>query len=184
MDPESQHTPDEAVKNTGDNTPKPQEAANPKQKGLPQTQDELDAIVTSRLDRDRKERQDEADRKATEEQGNYKKLYQELEPKHKQLEAESQTLSTRITTLSKFVSDRIEAETKDWPALATLSKPAADAPIEDMVAWADKYRPEIEKLQQPTTNPAPAPSNFAPTNNGSSSSEVKSDQELLYRRGW
>jgi predicted nuclease with TOPRIM domain len=94
------------------------------------------------------------------EQGQYKTLAEQREARVKELEP----IQNRYSELSTLVAGQIETQIKDWPAEVRTFDPGPDASVEQRLAWLEKSKPLIEKLQQqarasqPGNAPNPRPS--------------------------
>lgn len=95
------------------------------------------------------------------EQGQYKELAEKQQIRVQELEP----VAERYHALSMQVVLQIEAQIKDWPAEVKAFDPGSDAPVEERLAWIEKSRPLIEKLQlqaratNPGNMPGPRPVN-------------------------
>lgn len=95
------------------------------------------------------------------EQGQFKQLAEQHEARVKELEPVAQSYSQ----LAELVSGQIESQIKDWPTELKAFDPGKDAPIEQRLAWLEKSKPLLEKLQQqarsqsPGNAPGPRPAN-------------------------
>jgi len=105
-------------------------------------------------------RKQEADAKAAldkqlKEQGQYKELAEQHEARVQELEP----VAERYGQLAELVGQQIKTQIKDWPAEVKTFDPGEDAPIEQRLAWLEKSKPLIEKLQQQAraTQPGNAP---------------------------
>ncbi len=78
------------------------------------------------------------------EQGEYKKLADQYQARTQELEP----VAERYTALSGLIAEQVKAQIKDWPAEVKAFDPGEDAPIEQRLAWLEKSKPLIEKLQQ------------------------------------
>jgi DNA repair exonuclease SbcCD ATPase subunit len=98
------------------------------------------------------------------EQGEYKQLAEQHEARVRELEP----VNERYTNLSAQISKQIASETKDWPRELKAFDPGEDAPIEDRLAWMEKSRPLLQKLQDqarsgmPGNSPNPKPAGTTP----------------------
>lgn len=107
--------------------------------------------------------QQEQDRQL-QEQGKYKDLAEKHERRVKELEP----ISESYKQLAELVAGQIEAQIKDWPAEIKVFDPGQDATVEQRLAWLEKSKPLIEKLQlqarsnQPGNGPNPKPSQQTP----------------------
>lgn len=90
------------------------------------------------------------------EQGEFQKLAEQHQSRVKELEP----ISEKYTQLTELVSAQIKAQTKDWPPEIKTFDPGENASIEDRLAWMEKSKPLIEKLQasKPGNGPNPKPS--------------------------
>ncbi len=110
------------------------------------------------------------------EQGKYKELAEQHAERVKALEP----INERYTTLSQLVSAQIETQIKDWPSEVKAFDPGADSSVEQRLAWLEKSKPLIEKLQlqarstSPGNTPGPRPV-------GSSSDDVRGGFENRLR---
>lgn len=112
-----------------------------------------------------KEAEAQAKRQAEEarlkEQGEYKTLAEKHEARVRELEP----LAQSYTQLATLVSGQIEAQIKDWPEEVRAFDPGKDAPIEQRLAWIEKSRALVAKLQgqaRPAGNgPNPRPAGGA-----------------------
>lgn len=162
----AQPTPDEAANNTGagtDGTQPTGAAAPPSAPTAPplvqMTQEALDKLISRRLADDRKAREDEARKRAQEEAGNFKALYEQLQADSgqaaTQAEARIAELTQTVADLSTAVNAQIDAAIKGWPKLATLTDPGPDN-VPARQAWFAKVAPEVGTLQpQPVPPPGP-----------------------------
>jgi hypothetical protein len=102
-----------------------------------------------------------AQQKQLEEQGQFKALAEQHESRVKELEPVAQ----RYHDLSLQVALQIEAQIKDWPQEIKAFDPGNDAPVEARLAWIEKSKPIIEKLQATAVRPGngPNPKPGAPT---------------------
>lgn len=94
--------------------------------------------------------------------------FQKLAEKHAARVQELEPLQGRFETLSTLITGQIEAQIKDWPAEVKTFDPGVDASVEQRLAWVEKSKPLIEKLQQqaqsgrPGNAPNPKPSTQSP----------------------
>lgn len=101
----------------------------------------------------------QADEQRMKEQGQYK----ELAEKHQTRVHELEPIAQSYSQLSARVRNQIESQIKDWPAELKAFDPGPDAPIESRLAWLEKSKPLLEKLQQqarsqlPGNSPNPRP---------------------------
>jgi len=97
--------------------------------------------------------------KQLEEQGQFKALAEQHAARVQELEPVAQ----RYHDLSLLVAGQIEDQIKDWPTEIKAFDPGNDAPVEERLAWIEKSRPIITKLQQqgqgqrPGNAPNPVP---------------------------
>jgi len=91
------------------------------------------------------------------EQGEFQKLAEQHQARVQELEP----ISERYSKLTELVSDQIKSQTKDWPPEIKTFDPGENASIEDRLAWVEKSKPLIDKLQasKPGNGPNPKPSN-------------------------
>lgn len=98
------------------------------------------------------------------EQGEYKQLAEQYQSEVQRLTP----VQERYTNLSAQISKQIASETKDWPRELKAFDPGEDAPIEDRLAWMEKSRPLLKKLQEqaksgmPGNSPNPKPASTTP----------------------
>jgi hypothetical protein len=123
-----------------------------------------------------RKQQEEAAQKAEQqrlrEQGEFQKLAEQHAARVQELEPVAQS----YTQLAELVSGQIESQIKDWPAELKAFDPGKDAPIEQRLAWLEKSKPLLEKLQQQarSTQPGNAPSpRPAGTNPGKDVDELR-----------
>jgi hypothetical protein len=165
-------TPDEAANNTGaeltgtqTDRPAPPATTTPPQVSMSQA--DLDRLISRRLADDRKARDAEAQKKAQEEAGNFKALYEALQAEHTTLtataEARVQELETQVQNLAALVNQQIDAAVKTWPKVITLTDPGSDN-VSARQAWFAKVAPEVGTLQ--TSAPPPGPHTPRPSANG------------------
>lgn len=89
----------------------------------------------------------EAERQAQlKERGEYKVLAEQHAARLKEIEP----LAQSYTQLASLVSGQIESQIKDWPEEVRALDPGSDAPIEQRLAWIEKSRPLVAKLQAQT----------------------------------
>lgn len=147
------------------------------------SQAELDNLIGKRLDRERrklaKELRDEitseitaeARRKEAEEQGDYKRLLDELQPKYDRLVADVESKDATLETLEAYVkadiaevSKAVKDAAKDNDVAAVLQDihPGDDADVAALIAWLNKAKPRMAKLTEkahtPGNGPNPKPS--------------------------
>jgi DNA repair exonuclease SbcCD ATPase subunit len=114
-----------------------------------------------------------AEQQRLKEQGQFKQLAEQHAARVQELEPVAQS----YTQLAELVSGQIESQIKDWPAELKAFDPGADAPIEQRLAWLEKSKPLLEKMQQqvrtqqPGNVPNPRP---AGTNAGKDVDELRS----------
>lgn len=102
--------------------------------------------------------------KAEEERLKAQGEFQKLAEKHAARVQELEPLQGRFDTLSTLITGQIETQIKDWPAEVKTFDPGVDASVEQRLAWVEKSKPLIEKLQQqaqsgrPGNAPNPKPS--------------------------
>lgn len=98
--------------------------------------------------RKRAKEQEEAARLAEDqrlkEQGQYKQLAEQYQARVNELEP----ISERYNQLASLLASQIESETKNWPDEIKVFDPGADAPIEERLAWIEKSKPLVAKLEQ------------------------------------
>ena len=87
------------------------------------------------------------------EQGQFKQLAEQHEARVKELEPLAQSYAALADQLGK----QVEGQMKDWPAEVKAFYPGSDAPIEQRLAWLEKSRALVEKLQQARSTPGNAP---------------------------
>lgn len=85
----------------------------------------------------------EATRKQLEEQGKFKELAEQSQARVKELEPYQE----RYNQLATQLSAQIKTQIKDWPPEVKAFDPGEDAPIEQRLAWIEKSKPIVEKLQ-------------------------------------
>ena len=72
--------------------------------------------------------------------------------------AELQPQIEQAAALAATVGQQIDTEIKEWPAEIVAMAPGPDAGITDRIAWLEKARPLVAKLQQaPTPGNGPGP---------------------------
>ena len=130
-------------------------------------QSRIDAVVTKRLNEE-KEKAKQKEQKAREEtearvkaeQGDFKGLYEALDPKHKELEANFSALQERLAERDKAENKRIDAEIKDWHEQVKALDPGPEN-LEARQAWRDKaakiQAALVDRAQQPGSPPNPIP---------------------------
>jgi len=91
------------------------------------------------------------------EQGEFQKLAEQHQARVQELEP----ISERYSKLTELVSSQIKSQTKDWPPEIKTFDPGENASVEDRLAWVEKSKPLIDKLQasKPGNGPNPKPSN-------------------------
>jgi chromosome segregation ATPase len=110
--------------------------------------------------RDEEAAKQQADEQAKKEQGQYKDLATQYESRVRELEP----VAANYTQLSELVAGQIKEQIKNWPAEVMTFYPGDDAPIEARLAWVEKGKVLVEKLQQqakgaqPGNAPNPRPS--------------------------
>jgi hypothetical protein len=97
----------------------------------------------------------QAEEERLKQQGEFKQLAEQHAARVQELEP----VATRYSQLSLLVASQIEAQIKDWPQEVKAFDPGNDAPVEERLAWIEKSRPLIEKLQQQarSSNPGNSP---------------------------
>lgn len=85
------------------------------------------------------------------EQGEFKALAEKHEARVQALEP----VADRYHALSMQVALQIEGQIKNWPPEVLAFDPGSDAPVEERLAWIEKSRPLIEKLQMQARSQSP-----------------------------
>jgi hypothetical protein len=148
---------------------------------------DVEKLVEERVTAELARRQQDADRKTAETQGEFERLYNEVKPQLETVTAERDDLKKQNGKLTKFVNTQIDAEIAAWPEIVRLTDPGADD-LPARMAWADKLRPKIAetagKHDAPQDAGAPgSPAAHAPGANGHGGDEAaaRASQASLYR---
>jgi hypothetical protein len=147
--------------------PAPTAPATPPAPGQPAprtfTQEEVDAFITARLDREKKAREKEAakaaedaEAKRLEEQKEFAKLAAKHEGRVKELEPELEGTRAERDELRQYVTKQIDAATKDWPESLKKLIPTEGAALARLQAFTTAQAVFEELKGQPRT---PAPGN-------------------------
>jgi hypothetical protein len=114
--------------------------------------------------KDAEEATQKAQADALAEQGKYKELYEQQAAQISTLKP----VQEQYSALAAQVASQIEAQIKDWPQEVKTFDPGSDAPIDQRLAWLEKSKPLIAKLQEqargtnPGNGPNPPPSAGTP----------------------
>ncbi len=99
----------------------------------------------------------EADRKAAEEKGEFKTLYDLEKTKASDLDTRIKTLQEENTSLSGRMHDSIDVEIKEWPASIQALDPGRNSPVGARLDWVAKARDIVKEVKT---------SALPPSNNG------------------
>lgn len=105
------------------------------------TQADIDAAITKRLERERK--QQELKQKET--QGEFQKLYEEVKPQFDALTAENEQLKTQLKTLAEVSHNSIDSVIEKWPEEIKTTDPGKSN-LEVRQKWVEQMTPIALKL--------------------------------------
>lgn len=125
---------------------------------------------------------EEAERKAAEEQGEYRKLYEQATAKVGELTPKSKMLDK----LSDMVSAQLKAEVDKWPEEVKALLPEESTDTLAFYEAVNRARPLAQKLTEATTQPAPPAGNGrSPKPTGpAGTSKSEEERRLAYQRQW
>ena len=119
-----------------------------------------------------------AEEQRLKEQGEFKALAEKHEARLRELEPQMES----YTRLAQQLQAQIEQDIKAWPEEIKAFDPGSDVPIEQRLAWVQKSRPLLEKLQAQTEAAKPVPGNRPnppALNNPAAADMTKYTQNLL-----
>ena len=167
----------------GGNPPAPTTPVTPPAQGQQArtfTQEEVDAFITARLDREKKAREkeakaaaDEAEAKRLEEQKEFAKLAAKHENRVKELEPELESTKAERDALRQYVTQEIEAHTADWPESLKKLIPTEGTATARLAAF-NAAKAAFEELRG-TRTPAPGNSPRAPQPTGPNDNPAKAE---------
>lgn len=105
------------------------------------TQEEVDKMISDRLARESKKREDDAKAK----QGQFEPLYQQEKTARETAENNLTTITGQRDKYAEILNRNIDAQIKDWPEEVKAFDPGKDS-LEARQNWVEKSLPLVTKL--------------------------------------
>ena len=166
-------TPPAAVAAPSSATPTPAPAP-----AVSMTQEALDRLIEGRLAADRRARDAAAHKKAQEEAGEFRPLYEQEKAAHEAAGAERDALAARVTAYEAAEHARITAAIAGWPKAVTAGDPGP-TDLAKRQTWYAAVAPEVAALTGAPLIPPIAPTPAAP---GANDAAARHAQAGLYGR--